>query len=69
MALLVRNFKTLTQKHLQVRMLDASRNNQTEYFLCHLCLSVFKKSIREIETDSVSYPSLFISETLQFIQV
>lgn len=50
-------------------MLDASRNNQTEYFLCHLCLSVFKKSIREIETDSVSYPSLFISETLQFIQV
>ncbi len=50
-------------------MLDASRNDHTEYFLCHLCLSVFKKSIREMDTDSVTYPSLFVSETLQFIQV
>ena len=50
-------------------MLEASRRDKSEYFLCHLCLSVFKKSIRELDTNCVSNPCMFVSDTVQFIQV
>ncbi len=53
----------------QMRILRESYEGRGEYYLCHMCAPNFKKSIRELETTHVSYPSKFIASAFHFIQV